>query len=275
MKIRNAWRCRSRCVAALGCGEGPRGPTTAEFNQAREALKNRIARKSRASAQRRPAPAGRGPATPSAPVGDLGGVGQAATVYDETGKRDPFRSFLLDRAERLARARGARAARAVRPRRSSRSRAVVWQTGNARALIADPVGRDLHRRRGRAHREERRSRDRDRRQPGQGQGDVHRLPRSGDDQGHRVADASERGGMSSMAANAVDSTSRAALVAAAIAWGILRVRRVRDAGGVVCGPRPSRCRTSSSSPRPGSRASRWSGSRSRSSPRSSRPIPIA
>jgi len=120
-------------VAAIGCEEAATGPTTAEFNQEREALKQRAAQKvERAKAPTQVAQA------PAAPTGNLGGV-DLEFVYDAAGKRDPFRSFLMDKSESLL-DRAVRGPLEQFDLAQLSLEAVVWQTGNPRALIADPSG---------------------------------------------------------------------------------------------------------------------------------------
>jgi Tfp pilus assembly protein PilP len=121
-------------IAGLGCEETATGPTTAEFNQEREALKARTQQK----AERAKAPTQVARAAPAQAEGDLGGVDHDF-VYDETGKRDPFRSFLLDKSDDLL-ARAVRGPLEQFDLAQLSLEAVVWQTGNPRALIADPSG---------------------------------------------------------------------------------------------------------------------------------------
>jgi Tfp pilus assembly protein PilP len=125
-------------LAAIGCSEAPSGPTTAEFNEGREALKSRVAEQKQLPGGAAPAAAAARVAPP-APAGTLGGVEQGY-AYDETGKRDPFRSFLMERAERLALEQQVRGPLEQFDLSQLSLEAVVWQTGNARALIADPAG---------------------------------------------------------------------------------------------------------------------------------------
>ena len=131
---------------AVGCHEPASGPTTAEFNEARAALKSRVAEQKEhgvGGAHAAGAPAGAAVASRvaqgGAPIGNLGLVDSGYT-YDETGKRDPFRSFLLERAERLAAAQQVRGPLEQFDLGQLSLEAVVWQTGNARALIKDPSG---------------------------------------------------------------------------------------------------------------------------------------
>lgn len=123
--------------AALGCTED--APTeslsTEQFAQAREAATQRAARPVA------PPPAV-APAPPEATIDPISGVAQIDTgyTYDPTGKRDPFRSFIWDRQDKLA----AEIADAGPLGQFDLSQlevvAVVWATGNARALVEDPSG---------------------------------------------------------------------------------------------------------------------------------------
>jgi hypothetical protein len=125
-------------VAAFGCSQPAEGPSTADFNQSREALKARAERK-KTSGPGAPAQVARvAPPDAGAHSGNLGGS-EAGYVYDETGKRDPFRSFLLDRAEKLAE-REVRGPLEQFDLAQLSLEGVVWKTGNARALISDPGG---------------------------------------------------------------------------------------------------------------------------------------
>jgi len=145
VKIRNI-SVSLAVLAAVGCKQPATGPTTEEFSQGREALKNRVAeQRERPGSRTGGRPAAGHPATqvasksPSAPTGDLGGV-ETGFTYDETGKRDPFRSFLMERAERMALQKEVRGPLEQFDLSQLALEAVVWQTGNARALIVDPSG---------------------------------------------------------------------------------------------------------------------------------------
>jgi hypothetical protein len=126
-------------VAALGCEEAATGPTTADFNSEREVLKARAGQKAERAATQvaRSAPSAAASA-PAGTPGDLGGIDRDF-IYDETGKRDPFRSFLLDKSGDLM-ARAVRGPLEQFDLAQLSLEAVVWQTGNARARIADPSG---------------------------------------------------------------------------------------------------------------------------------------
>jgi type IV pilus assembly protein PilP len=130
---------------AVGCGEEPGGTTTTELNDKRAALAAKVAeRKGKGAAA---APAARTvaqtrAAKPGAPGGVPGGFGMVELdyVYDPTGKRDPFRNFKWERPDRL-RDRDLLVGPLEQFDLSQLSLiAVVWKTGNARALIQDPSG---------------------------------------------------------------------------------------------------------------------------------------
>jgi hypothetical protein len=132
----------------VGCGEEPGGTTTAELSDAREALAAKVAdRKHRAAAQPDAAAAARPAAHAHAKSGKPGapggfgsfGVVDQDYVYDPTGKRDPFRNFKWERPDRL-REREVTGPLEQFDLSQLSLVAVVWKTGNARALIQDPSG---------------------------------------------------------------------------------------------------------------------------------------
>jgi Tfp pilus assembly protein PilP len=119
---------------ALGCEQAATGPTASEFNDKRAALKQRAAKKkSGKQAETKVARANAALAGPG-----LGPV-DADYVYDATGKRDPFRDFKWDRPDRLVRSEEAGPLEQFDLSQLSLV-AVVWKTGNARALVQDPSG---------------------------------------------------------------------------------------------------------------------------------------
>jgi type IV pilus assembly protein PilP len=132
-------------VAAIGCSEeAPTGSTMAEFSQDREAVAQRAAAAQSQGGAQKPSAAGHGTGNRSARsksdeqvAGTMGGVDKDF-VYDPTGKRDPFRSFLLDKA--LLDAQEVRGPLEQFDLAQLSLEAVIWQTGNARALISDPSG---------------------------------------------------------------------------------------------------------------------------------------
>jgi hypothetical protein len=123
---------------AIGCEDASTGPSKADFDSERAALQARLEKK-RAAKQGGTKP---GDHSASKAKGDPG-AGAFGTVdsrfsYSRTGKRDPFRSFEWERPDRQdAEERGPLERFDV----SQLSLvAVVWKTGNARALIKDPSG---------------------------------------------------------------------------------------------------------------------------------------
>jgi hypothetical protein len=129
-------------VAALGCSEEvPTGPTATDFSAEREAVSKRAAQREKNAQTAQAVAQGQGsrPAASggSAPAGNMGGVDKDF-VYDGTGKRDPFRSFLLEKADMLA--EQVRGPLEQFDLAQLALEAVIWQTGNARALISDPSG---------------------------------------------------------------------------------------------------------------------------------------
>jgi len=135
---RTSWYWALAATAALGSAlacsdEVPTGGIkSSEFAQARaEAVQ---------SAKPAPAPAAATPPTPKATVDPISGVAQLDTgyAYDPTGKRDPFRSFIWDAKEKMQQAE-------IGPLgqfdlSQLKLVAVVWRTGNARALVQSPSG---------------------------------------------------------------------------------------------------------------------------------------
>jgi len=126
-------------LAMTGCGEdnNEAGPTTGDFSQRRKALTERLAKQK----------AGKEAAVPAqvakpAPTSD-GGPGLIASGlhYDPAGKRDPFRSFLWDPVDGIDQP-------VLGPLEQYDVSqlalvAVIWMTGNARALIQDPSGQSF------------------------------------------------------------------------------------------------------------------------------------
>lgn len=139
-----SWGVAGLAVFALlvaACGDqGATGPTTEEFSKEREALQARIAKGARGKAKKQKI----AKAQPGAGKGatkNKGGFGQIERdyAYDPTGKRDPFRNFKWERPDRLD------VAEITTPLEQYDLGqltlvAVVWKTGNARALIQDPSG---------------------------------------------------------------------------------------------------------------------------------------
>ena len=119
---------------AIGCSqETPAGLAANEFAAARAAAVQ--------GAKPAAPPPPVMPAAPVAKVDPISGVAQIETgySYDATGKRDPFRSFVWDRPDKMQ-----AIAEAGPLGQFDLSQlevvAVVWRTGNARALVEDPSG---------------------------------------------------------------------------------------------------------------------------------------
>lgn len=126
---------------ALGCGEKGQGPTTTDFTQKRAALNSKMdARKERRAraekiGQGEPVKVAKGKAS-----GDSGFASiDKEYTYDPTGKRDPFRNFKWDRPDRIREREAAGPLEQFDLSQLSLV-AVVWNTGNARALVQDPSG---------------------------------------------------------------------------------------------------------------------------------------
>ena len=118
------------CLLAA-CGNEATGPTTSEYEAAREQrLRTEVAGK------KTPAkPATKTAAAPGeAPAGNL----DKTFVYDPTNKRDPFRSFVLEEAKRKGGERGPLEQFELG---QIQLQAIVWGTDKPRALVTDPQGR--------------------------------------------------------------------------------------------------------------------------------------
>lgn len=112
--------CAALLLLALGCQE------TATGNAAAPAS----ARKAKASA----------PAAEEASEAPTVSVADArAYVYDPIGKRDPFRSFVLDRIKEVDKAAKGPLEQFDLSQLSVTG--VVWEGGSKRALVVDPSGR--------------------------------------------------------------------------------------------------------------------------------------
>lgn len=132
-------------MAAVGCQqEQTGGPTSSDYEAARrKALaQSKGDRKAPEAPQAAQAPAttgqGAGPA-PEADPSEPSGVRVARYHYDPTGKRDPFRSFVLENAKEEAE----KEAGPLEQFDVSQLTvvAVVWDTDRPKALVADPSGR--------------------------------------------------------------------------------------------------------------------------------------
>lgn len=129
-------------LAVMGCkDEAKLEASKVEFDKERSELMARLKKKKvdpAAHAKRpagAPAPAAAAVGTPDVPSGTLV---EASFQYDPTGLRDPFRSFEWER-EKLAEAEVRGPLEEFDVSQLSVV-GVVWNVGNARALIQDPSG---------------------------------------------------------------------------------------------------------------------------------------
>ncbi len=86
-------------LLAVGCSEQTTGPKTADYEQQRAEI---IARRAQMRANGGTQASAPTPVEEAAPDGAGMGTGGLDYVYDPLGKRDPFRSFVLDRLKELA-----------------------------------------------------------------------------------------------------------------------------------------------------------------------------
>lgn len=129
----------SLALLAIGCEEGGKNaPTVQDYAQKRDALMRKL--RSRGDAPAAPAAA----TAPAAAVTD-GGLTASGTVaegytYQADGKRDPFRSYVLEHEKEIS--EHERGPLEQFDLNQLQVVAVVWDTNRPRALIEDPSGRD-------------------------------------------------------------------------------------------------------------------------------------
>ncbi|MDJ0865365.1 MAG: pilus assembly protein PilP [Myxococcota bacterium] len=122
-------------LLATGCEEqGANAPTVQEYEQKRAELLKR-AKQAGSQVARRPARA----AQPGASDDGTGLGSVTGFAYDSEGKRDPFRSFVLEQAERMA--KHERGPLEQFDLNQLTVVAVVWGNRRPRALVEDPSGR--------------------------------------------------------------------------------------------------------------------------------------
>jgi Tfp pilus assembly protein PilP len=127
-------------LLALGAGcqrGGANAPSVQEYEQKRAELLKR------APTQGGPAVARHAAKTPAEAQAEGGQgliAGSKAYTYDPTGKRDPFRSFIIEQQQ--ARAKQERGPLEQFDLNQLFVVAVVWGTERPRALVQDPSGRD-------------------------------------------------------------------------------------------------------------------------------------
>jgi len=123
-------------LALQGCqDDGGVGPTTSDFQAARNEMAAKLARSKAAPKAPRELQA-----RTAAPSGTgLSGTGSGYT-YDATGKRDPFRSFEWEQLKLALLAGDARGPLEQFDVAQLSVVGVVWKNHNARALVEDPSG---------------------------------------------------------------------------------------------------------------------------------------
>jgi type IV pilus assembly protein PilP len=128
------------CLALLasGCAEEPAsGPTAADYKAERERLLAQMKKNKAKQAQPQPGPEA---TAPGQPMGESGFGAVAATyTYEKKGKRDPFEPYRHGNSLRED-TQGPLMAYELEQLSVV---AVVWDTNNPRALVADPRG-DTH-----------------------------------------------------------------------------------------------------------------------------------
>jgi Tfp pilus assembly protein PilP len=138
MRIRFGVALLALAMLAVGCQNEQSGVTAADYEKQRaEIIARRQAAKQGGGAAQQTAQqtqSGR----PAAKIGSGLGSTLGEAQYDRTGKRDPFRSFVLDRLKELA-------AHTKGPLEQFdvnqlTLHGVVWETNRPRALVADPSG---------------------------------------------------------------------------------------------------------------------------------------
>jgi type IV pilus assembly protein PilP len=123
-------------LLVAACGNEATGPSTSEYEAARsEKLKSDALLAAKGGPKKAPAQA----AAAKAGAPGVGNFEQGYT-YDPTGKRDPFRSFVLEEAAK--RNKGERGPLEQFELGQISLQAVVWGTDKPRALVTDPQGRD-------------------------------------------------------------------------------------------------------------------------------------
>jgi len=123
-------------LVATGCEKRTAGPTVSEYRQKRAAViaKHKERRAKLAESATKPGAEGQR----GGPHGGFGAV-ERSYGYDATGKRDPFRSFILDRLNE----EGKQAKGPLEEYDLSQLAVVgvVWDAERPRALVEDPSGR--------------------------------------------------------------------------------------------------------------------------------------
>lgn len=124
-------------MLAVACQKQTGGPSVDDYQKQRAAIIEKQRQGNGSPTQ----VAGTQPADPGDGAGEDGFAANGrGYVYDPLGKRDPFRSFILDRVtERDADAKGPLEQFDLSQLSVT---GVVWETNNRRALVLDPSGRN-------------------------------------------------------------------------------------------------------------------------------------
>lgn len=126
-------------LAVMGCkDEAKLEASKVEFDKERSELMARLKKKKVDKVAHVPKPAAASPAAAGVSDPSSGTVVEAGFTYDPTGLRDPFRSFEWER-EKLAETEVRGPLEEFDVSQLSVV-GVVWNVGNARALIQDPSG---------------------------------------------------------------------------------------------------------------------------------------
>lgn len=138
MRMRFAVALLTVAMLAVGCQNERTGVAAADYEKQRaEIIARRAASKQSGGAGQQVAQQ-KGQAARSGASGAGLGASVGDALYDPEGKRDPFRSFVLDRLKELAKhTKGPLEQFDVA---QLTLHGVVWETNRPRALVADPSG---------------------------------------------------------------------------------------------------------------------------------------
>lgn len=115
-------------AALAGCAREVEAPSVAEYEEARAELAQRA----------KSGPDRAASAAPRDEQGSDAGYGTPTYSYDPTGKRDPFRSYVLEQKEQQQAKRGPLEQFELGQLKLT---AVIWKAEKPRALVLDPSGR--------------------------------------------------------------------------------------------------------------------------------------
>jgi type IV pilus assembly protein PilP len=124
-----------------GCGNQQGGTSSADYEKQRAEIIARRQQMQGAPQAARPAAGAAGAAAAQGAEEAKAGIGAAGDrsyAYDPIGKRDPFRSFVLDRLKELEAATKGPLEQFDLNQLSLLG--VVWETNRKRALVSDPSG---------------------------------------------------------------------------------------------------------------------------------------